>query len=257
MALTAKSLLLYNFQVTSDNRSIDFKSSLLGSEKQATLRLGSYSLSGLMAEVSRAMQEAEPNFEYTVTANRTFNGGTENRVTITTDGTYLDLLFASGTRTTSTAAPLIGFNIVDYTGLTSYTGNSSAGVALIPDLVGYNYLGPNFLRKVFGAVNIAADGSKEAIVFQIQRFLEVQFKYEPQTKADTEWADFFDWGIQQKAFEFTPEISSPTTFYEVTLESTSDDSKALGYRMREMLPQFPFFYDTGLMKMRQIVPPVS
>ena len=255
MALQSKSLILYGLQVTANNRSVDFKTVSGGSEKQATLNLGYYSLSDLMAEIARAMNEADPSNTFTLTANRTLSGGTQNRVTITSTSSYLSLLFLTGTRNASSCRSLIGFNNIDYTGLTSYTGNSSAGTPLVPDLVGYNYLGPEFMRKVFGAVNISADGSKEAIVFQIQRFLQVQFKFEKQQKIIDEWTPFFTWAIQQRPFEFTPEITSPGTFYDVTLETTGDDGKGLGYAFKEMLPQYPFHYDTGIIKMRQKVPP--
>lgn len=257
MALRSQSLFLYGLQVTANNRSIDFKTSLLGSEKQATLRLGYYSLTGLMDEVVRALTEADPVNTYSMTANRTFAGGTENRTTISTSGSYLDLLFLSGTRNATSCDSLIGFNHADYTGSTSYIGSFSCGTVLIPDLVGYNYLGPEFERKVFGSVNIAANGAKESIVFQVQRFFEVEFKYEQQDKIISEWMPFMNWSIQQRPLEFTPEITTPGTFYDCTLESTSDDGKALGYKFKEMLPQFPFHYQTGLLKFRQTVPPAG
>jgi hypothetical protein len=41
----------------------------------------------------------------------------------------------------------------------------------------------------------------------------------------------------------------------VTFESTPGDAKALAYVMKEMLPNFPNHYQTGIIKMRQIVPP--
>jgi hypothetical protein len=258
MALTAQSLILYGYDVDVNNRALDFKTSFGGSEKQASLQLGSYTLTGLMTEIARAMNEADPANSFVVTANRTYVGGTENKVTIAcTSSGYLDLLFLSGSRNTASCRSLIGFNAVDYTGLTSYTGNNTSGVSLIPDYAGYNYLGPEFLRKVFGSVNISANGSKEAIVYQIQRFIQVEFKYEQKAKVISEWADFMDWAIQQKSFEFTPEITSPNVFYEVTLETSSDDSKGLGYKMTEMLPQFPNHYATGSLRFRQVVPPAG
>ena len=255
MALRAQSLLLYGFQVTVNNRSLDFKTAAMGSEKQATLRLGYYSLTSLMTEIVRAMNEADPSNTFNATANRTFNSGRENRVTISTSASYLSLLFLTGTRNASSCRTLIGFNNTDYTGLTSYQGNSSAGIAVVSEKVGYNYMGPEFIKKVFGAVNVSADGSKESIVFQVQKFLQVQFKYEPQAKVISQWQGLFTWAIQQRPYEFTPEITTPTTFYEVTLESTGADGKGLGFEIKEMLPNFPFDYDTGLIRMRQIVPP--
>lgn len=250
MALTAKSLILYGLQVTDDNSSIDFKAAALGPTLMATLRLGYYSLTDLMTEIARAMNAADVLNSYTCTANRTVSGGLQNRVTISTSGAFLSLLFASGPRTASTTAPLIGFLVVDRTGSTSYTGTSSAGTALIPEFKGYNFLSPDFEKKVFGSVNVSASGLKEAIVFAIQQFLEVEYRYEPKAKVVAEWVPFWEWAIQQRPYDFTPEVSSPTVFYSVTLESTTGDGKGLGYKMSEQLPKFPDHYQTGPLKMR-------
>ena len=253
MALTAKSLFLYGLQVTPNNSSIDFKISGGGSELRATLTLGYYSLTDLMAEVKTAMQKADPTHVYTVTADRTLNGGTENRVTITTNGVFLSLLFASGSRAVSSAAGLLGFTATDKTGSTTYTGTLSAGTVLIPTLVGYNYLSTDHSRKVFGSLNISTTGEKEAIVFQVQQFFQVQFKFEPAVKVSSEWTPLLTWMIQQKALEFTPEITSPNTFYVCTLEKSPADGKGLGYTVKEQLPQFPTLYDIGLMTYRKKV----
>lgn len=252
MALKDRSLFLYGFAITELNNAIDFRAVSLGPELQATLQTGFYSLSSLADEIVRAMTEADPDatHTYTVTIDRTILGGTQNRVTISTSGAYLDLLFATGTRAAASVASLIGFPLSDQTGSTTYTGTSTAGTAFQPTFVGYNYLGPDFMHKVFGSVNVSSIGDKEAIVFNIQRFIQVQFKYETQTAFTMKWLSFMDWAIQQRQFDFTPEISNPNTFYAVTLETTSDDGKGLGYRFTEMLPQFPGLYDSGLMRFR-------
>ena len=148
-------------------------------------------------------------------------------------------------------APLIGFSATDKTGSTSYAGFASCGTVLIPELVGYNFVSPQRSRKIFGSVNVSASGLKEAIVYQIQEFWSVSFKHEPETKVEAEWTPLMTWMISQKPLEFTPEISSPSTFYEGTLESTAADGAGLGYMMEEMLPQFPFYYQTGTLKFRK------
>lgn len=251
MALRGKSLILYGLEVTEFNSSIDFKITGGGVEKQATLQLGFYSLTGLMVEIKRAMQAADSTNTYGVTANRTVNGGLENRITISTSGVFLSLLFSTGSRAASSVASLIGFS-GDQTGSTNYTSTSSAGTRLIPEFAGYNYLGPEFDRKVQGVVSITASGQKEALVWQIQHFISVEFKYEPTAKWIVEWLPFVDWMITQKLFEFTPEYeSNPNTFYEVTLETSSNDGKGLGMIGKEMLPQFPFNHQTGPMKFRE------
>jgi len=250
MALKHQSLFLYNLEVTATNSSIDFKISGGGSQLSATLTVGFYSLTSLCTEVVRALTAADPSNTYTCTVNRNVAGGTQNRITISTSGSFLSLLFASGTRTASTAAPLLGFAVADQTGHTTYTGTLTCGTALIPDLVGYNFLSPDFMHKVFGNLSISASGVKEAVIFQVQKFWQVQFKYEPEAKVIVQWTPFLDWVIQQRLLEFTPDVTTPNTFYEGTLETTTDDGKGLGYKMMEMLPNFPFFYDSGLMKFR-------
>lgn len=250
MALTAKSLILYGFEVDQFNSSIDFRSVVAGPILQASVPFGFYALGGLMDAVIAAMKAVSPLQSFSYSIDRTLSGGTQNRVTLSTSTGHLDLLFATGPRTSSTIAPLIGFNIADYTGSVTYTGAASAGITLIPELNGYNYLGPEFNRMVKGAVNVSSSGIKEAVTFNIQKFIQVQFQHEPQTRVMTEWLDLTDWIIQQREFEFTPEISFPTVFYRVVIEKTSLDGKGLGMKFSEMLPMFPFDFDTGLITMR-------
>lgn len=260
MALKNRSLFLYGLQVTESNSSIDFRAVALETPRQATLRLGYYSLTSLMEEVVRAMTEVDGTRTYTVTANRSISAGTQNRITISTNGSVLELLFLTGPRNASSSATLLGFNPVDYTGSTTYTGASSAGTAMVPTLTGYNYLSPDKFRKVFGSVNLSASGRKETIIFQVQEFWQVEFKYEPDGpdsdpanfKVSTQWTPLLNWMIQQRPIEFTPDIAlAPNSFFGGTLESTSSDGKGLGFTLREMLPEHPNFYTTGLMTFRK------
>lgn len=250
MALIANSLFLFNIDVTDSNKSIDFLNVSLGSEIQATLRLGFYSLTAILVEYKRAMEAADPANTYTVTADRTFNGGTENRVTILTSGSFLSILYATGTRNATSANAIIGFPNTDQTGSTTYTGTSSAGTTLIPTEIGYSFLPPQNWQKVFGSVNISASGIKETIVYDTQEFFQVEFKYEAQSRILTEWEPLWQWLMQQKLFDFTPEITAPTVFFEGTLDRSVGESKGLGYRMAEMLPNYPFKYTTGAMIFR-------
>lgn len=251
MALGAKSLFLYGFQVTQANSSIDFRAVALETPRQATLRLGFYSLTSLGEEIKRAMQAVDSTRVYTVTVNRNVAGGLQNRVTISTSGAFFSLLFGSGPRNASTTAPLIGFTSTDQTGFLTYTGTLSAGIVFVPSLPGYNFLQPEFYQKNFGAVNVSASGEKESVVFQIQEFWQVQFKYIPKAEFLSGWNPLMRWMIQQRGIEFTPEVSSPSTFFEGTLESTQQDGKGLMFIGAEMLPSFPNVYDIGLLKFRK------
>jgi hypothetical protein len=250
MALKRKSLFLYGFDISSSNRSIDFKAVSGGPVLQATLTAGFYSLSDLMIEVARALNSADPHHTYTTSIDRTFVSGTENRVTITSTSSYFSLLFGTGPRIASSAAPILGYTSTDKTGATFYQSQRTAGTTLQPSMFGYNYLPQEMNQKVFGSLNISASGQKEAIVFQIQRFFQVQFKYEPEARVLNEWYPLMQWMIQQKPLEFTPDLNYPSTVYNCTLEKTKADGKGLGYDFKEMLPQFPFFYDTQLLTFR-------
>lgn len=250
MALTARSLFLYGLEITDENSSLDFRYPSGGTLYAATLRTGYYSLQGLWTEVIRAMVEVVPSFVGAISINRSINNGTENRATLTSASGTFSLMFATGPRTATSCRAILGFNAVDYTGANNYTTAATAGTALITEREGYSYLGTDFIRRVQGQVNISANGEKEAVVFQVMRFWQTEFRFEPEAKVITEWTPLFEWLIQQREFEFTPEISSPNVVYEGTLEKTDADSKGLGFEMKEMLPDFPFYYRTGMLQFR-------
>lgn len=255
MALTAKSLFVYGLQVTTLNQNLDFKNASLGSTMTAVIGLGFYSPQGLAEAIALALQTQDSVNIYTVTVTRNIMGGTQNRITIATNGAYLSLLFGTGPNVNTSISSLAGFNPSDYTGATSYIGAQTTGSSLIPTYIGYNYLDSNNMSKVFGAVNVAASGLKEAVTFNIQQFIEVQFKYEDKTRLSL-WKSFFFWTQAQKPFDFTPEISSPDNYFSCTLEKTDYQDQGLGWRMPEMLPDYPNNYQTGPLVFR-ITPDTS
>lgn len=250
MALRAKSMFLYGLEVRPDNQNLPFRATSGGPQLNAVLPLGYYSLTSMAAQIKSSLHLADPAHTYTVTVDRNVMSGTENRITIATSGTYLDLLFATGTLASTSCRDLIGFGIFDYTGNTTYTNGNTSGVALTTDWFGNNYQPPEVYVKNFGTVNVATNGEKESITWTVQRFIGVEFKFEPQPKVLTDWAALISWMIQQKPFDFTPEITSPNAVYQVTLEKSSEDGKGLGFNMKEMVPQFPFMYSTGPLTLR-------
>jgi hypothetical protein len=253
MALQSKSLFLYNILLTSSNNKIDFKKVAGPTIITATISPGAYSLTSLAIAITAALNAADNLNVYYCTVDRTVGGGLQNRVTIgTTTGTYFNLMFASGPNFAVSISTLIGFPQTDTTGALFYTGGSSAGTVMQTTFPGYNYLSPDFKQQLFGSVNVSASGLKEAIVYAVQRFLTVEFRYEPKTKCVIEWLPLMTWMIEQKPFDFTPEVSSPSVVYSVTLESTGADSKGLGFEFKEMLPQFPNDYSTQALKFRVI-----
>ena len=69
MALSDKTLITYGVEVTTNNRSLDFKIISGGVEKQATLNLGFYSPDDLCVEIARAMKAADSTHTYTAFIN--------------------------------------------------------------------------------------------------------------------------------------------------------------------------------------------
>ena len=250
MSLKAPSLFLYGQTVTASNSSLDFQNVLAGPVIQATLTVGYYSLNTLLVEVKRALEAADPLNTYFATATRLSNG--TNKVTVGTNGSFLSLLFSSGPRTASNCASLLGFPVTDQTGATSYQGTSTCGTALLTTREGYTYLPTDAYQQNFGKINVSTSGQKEAVVFSIQYFFQVQFKYITSTDMLSNWSPLFAWMIQQRPVDFTPQVTSPTTFYTATLESTPADGAALQFRFTEMLPDFPDTYDTGMIKFRKV-----
>lgn len=245
MALTSRSLFLYGFEVNAYNSNLVFN--IGGLPITTSITYGYYSLDSLMTEVVNQLSAAAPSRIFTYTINRNVNGGLESRVTITCNTGSFTLDFTQPSSIGST----LGYAPSLYTGSLSYTSTSTPGTALVSEKIGYTYLGPEFQRELMGAVNVSATGVKQAVVFQVMQFISVEFKFEPQSKVISQWTPFWSWAIQQKAFEFTPEILSPDVVYQVTLEKTASSSKGLGFRMVEMLPEFPFYYKTGLITMRR------
>jgi hypothetical protein len=245
MALSQKSLFLYGYTISALNNLLYFRAVALETPRTATLNLGSYSLTGIMEELKRAMELADPTRTYTITADRTLSGGLENRITISTSGTVLELLFATDSISTALAG-VLGFTTTDKTGATTYTGSSTTGTALLTNLNGYNFLAPNYMPVVNGKLNIAASGVKETVVFNVQKYWQVEFKYIPAADVESSWLSLIDWMIRSRMLEMTPDYTEPATFYEGTLETPS-----LQFKMSEMLPNFPNVYQTGMMKFRQ------
>lgn len=250
MALRAKSMFLYGLEVRDDNQNLPFRAVSGGPQLNAVIPVGYYSLTSIVLAIKLALQAADPAHTYTVSVDRTVFGGTQNRITIATSGTYLDLLFATGTTAASSVRDLIAFGIFDYTGNTTYTNGATSGTPLTTEWFGKNYQPPDVFVKNFGTVNVSTNGEKESITWTIQRFIGVEFMFEPMSKVLTEWRNLINWMIQQKPFDFTPEISSPVVTYEVTLEKSTDDGKGLGFNMKEQVPQFPFMFTTGPITMR-------
>jgi hypothetical protein len=106
--------------VTTSNNKIDFKEDAMGPELTAEIAPGRYPLEQLVAEIAAEMSSVGSN---TYSADYASSSGLWS---ISSDGSYLDLLFETGSHTAQTFAQVIGFPVLDYTGSISYTGSHLA-----------------------------------------------------------------------------------------------------------------------------------
>lgn len=246
MALGARSLFLYGLQVTELNSSFDFRAVADETPRLATLNLGYYSLTSLLAELVRAIQAVDSSRTYTATVDRTVAGGLQNRVTIASNGALFEILGATGPRVASSCLSLFGFSASDYTGAVSYLGQSTAGTLISPKYPGYNYMGPDDFQAVEGTVSRSASGIKEALVFSVKKYWQIEFKNEPKANLP-DWRPFLQWLMLQRPIDFTPEISDPATYYQGTVDRTESDANGLAFKLKEQLPQMPNYFGTGLL----------
>ena len=237
-------ILTYGITITPQNQYVDFYK---GMGLTAILNTGYYTLNGLAREVARAMHQTDPLNIYTVTINR---NGTTQFLTIQCSGGVFSLLFASGPNTANNAAALMGYTVTDKTGAARYTASLSIGINVFPDLPMYNYFPPQFISKFNGTVNVAADGTKEAIIFAQWQFSQFEFQYIKLADGLAEWVPFLNWASKQRPWELTPWDDDPNRVYEGTFETTVGDGKGMGYQLSEMLPNFPGLFKTGTIKMR-------
>lgn len=250
MALRDKSLFLYGFTIDSTNQNLPFKIVGGGAEYNAIIPAGYYSLSSLLTAIALAMETVDNTNTYTVTATRTQSANLQNRITIATGGAFLSILFSTGTTASTSIRDTINFGHVDKTGATTYTNSTTSGTAFQTTWYGKNYIPPQAYQRNDGSVSVSAAGVKEGISWSINQFLQVEFQYEPTANMLAYWDPFIQWIIKQKPFDFTPETNAPSTVYSCTLEKSQADGKGLAFMMKEMLPDFPFLFSTGMMEFR-------
>lgn len=250
-------LFLYGFTVDETNRYINFRNVNAGPDILAVLNQGNYTATEYMAEIKRAMELADGVNKYTVTLNRTINSNRENRMTISTNGSFFQLLYGSGTNATASNRSIIGFNNSDYTGQLSYTGSVSAGKIVVPDFPTYDYLSPDNYFNQEGVKNVSTSGVKETLVFQQVYYFQGEWRFITSFKNNPQlllWQDMMKYLTQQLRLEFTPSINeNPNLFYPATLESTPEDGNGLAFKFKQMIDVGLYrFYKTGLLKFRVI-----
>jgi hypothetical protein len=246
----------YGFQITEDNRYLDFNDD---TPMTAELVVGDYTATTILAEIKRAMDEVGSQ-AYTVTMNRT-----TRKITIAATSNF-SLLVSSGNTADTSVFGLLGFTGSDRTSANTYTGDEEAGYCFEPQCKLQSYLDPNDNEeKISATVNEAANGDCEVVYFGTKRRIEMNidwvtntpmptgFSIKDNRTALTDLRAFMANAICKYKMEFMPDLSSPSTFYTVILESTPESSSGVAFKIKEKYDaKMPGFYSTGALKFRVV-----
>lgn len=244
----------YGTTVTLQNRSIDFNEG--GPELQATIKVGSYSLTDYAAAVQLAMREAGTQ-DYVVTVNRT-----TRQLTITAPIAFT-LLANTGSRVGTGAWTMMGYAATDVTG-TSLQGGSGAGSVYRPQYLLKNYTSAeDYKTKESASVVVSASGKVQTLQFgdgnRIKMNITVitdkvnlkQPVFYSNASGVSDARAFIDFLITKGTCEFMPDFATPNNYVRVLLESSKTDRNGVAIELQNM--GVPDFYETGDLTFRKVL----
>lgn len=257
--INTMSSFLYDFTVDETNKYLDFKEGA-GAEVTAILETGDFTLEDLMQNIEDAMNEVG-GLTYSVTANRT-----TRIVTITVGSSTMNLLASTGTNAASGIWATIGFALSDSGNVTSKAGATAIGTVYNPQYLLQDYIGEADYRMLRDpTVSKTSSGLVSVQNFGTDRFFEFNIKFatniwQPSTGPITsnssgveDLQGFMQFATTKKQFEFIPDKNTPSVFYRCVLESTPDESKGTGYKLKEQFSRnLTGYYETGIIKLRII-----
>lgn len=258
MSLSTYSIFYYGFDVTTNNRYIDFDEG--AGELTATLPVGSFTMTQMAIEVARALNDVGLN-TYTCTVNRT------TRIFTITASVATDFLGATGSNASQSVFPTIGLASSDSLAATSVVGATAAGSTYSPQLTLQDHVSTsNNKRALSGVVTKSASGSSVSVQsFGEETFLRLNFKYitnrfqPPDSKlrndsnALANVRAFLDHCITKAPVEFMENVTDRDTFEKLILESTPQSSDGIGYELRELLDRnLPGYFESGILTFKTI-----
>jgi hypothetical protein len=248
----------YGFEVSSDNRYVDFKEG--APELTATLNIGSYSMTEYAAELARALNAAGA-LDYTVTVSRV-----TRKFTVAASGTF-QLLVTSGSHFGTSAFSKFGFTGVDRTGTNTYTGDTGGGSEYRMQARLQSYTpSSNWQGYSDASVSKSASGRKEVVGFGTEKFIEMNIKWVTDIMLNnicpTDWhrdsistvADlrtFMQFITTVKPVEFMEDEDVPGTYETLVIEKTPAESKGTQYKLIELYDKgLVGFFETGTLTFR-------
>ena len=260
MTIQTKPMIYYIDGITSANNLLNFRepNAVITTEKTATLLVGSRTMTDLMTEVERALNDAGEN-EYTVNFDRS-----TRIVTISANDTF-ELLVSSGANIGLDPFSLLGFTGSDRTGAATYDGDTAIGTAYIPQFIPQAFKAfEDSLESVEATINESASGVIEVVSFGDRRFMEFNLfgitnvsktKGNPIQNNPTGVEDarsLMEFLIKKNEVEFMINFEDVNTFDSMLLESTPLSRIGTSYRLNELINRnLNDHYETGVLKFRK------
>lgn len=261
MTIQTKPVFYFIDGVTGENNLLNFiePGNPPGLELTAILNVGSRSMTNLMTEVGRALNNAGEE-EYTVTFNR------DTRiVTISATDTF-ELLVSSGSNIGSDPFALLGFTGADRTGASTYDGDTAIGTEYLIQfpLQGFKDFDNN-KEGVQSSLNESAAGIIEVVTFGDKRLMEMELTFitddfkakgnivDNNPTGIQDARDFLDFIITKSDLEFMPDRTDRAIFDTVLLERTRKSRQGTAYELNELLSQnIENHFTTGRLTFREV-----
>jgi len=258
MALSTISGFNYGHTVDEDNQSINFDDG--STTDLAAIEIGSYTLREFGDAIANALTGASDVQEYTVILDRT-----NNTFTISATSNF-DLLIDTGAQKGVTAFTLMGFNGADLTGANSYTSDSMSGSQYVVQFPVSKYVDFDDIQKrTQSTVNESANGDVEVVSYGINNFMECnitlitditgQGVIRNNASGVSDARNFLVYATNKAPLEFVKDIvNNPTTdITDCIIESTSEDKKGTGFRLKELYAKkLAGYFETGKLTFRAI-----
>lgn len=247
----------YGFVVDDSSNKLDFSEG--AGQLTAEMPSGSYTMGEYVAALKAALNAAG-TLIYNVTVDRT-----SNFITISASANF-EILLSSGSNIGVSLNELIGFTQgTDLTGASAYTGATQAGKEYYPQFMLQSYVpSTNYQQSADATINKTASGRVEIVRFGIEKFIEMDIKFITNRPMDgfvikhnptglEDALDFLTDISQKRRFEFVADISNPSGYEKVILESFPSFSNGAGFKLKELFSQnLPDIYETGVLKLRVV-----
>lgn len=255
MSLGTFSTFYFGLQITKDNNLLNFDEG--GGELTAELNIGGYTHTTILDELERALNAAG-GFTYTATMNRT-----NRKVTIAAGSTFT-LYTQTGSQVANSPWQLLGYSqLANHTGTNTYQSEAGAGYEYLPQFILQDHVDTmNWVQAAEASVNKSARGDIEVVTFGNESFLQCNIKYITNITQDgsvihtngsgvSDVVFFLNYVIQKAPIEYIKDVAQRDTFEPVLLESTPDNSKGVGFKLKELYDQgLPGYFETGALKFR-------